>query len=228
MALTNEFAGSDGDIFSHCFKLFGLGTLVGKRTWGGVIGIWPRHSLVDGTITTQPEFSFWFMDVGYGVENYGTDPDIEVDIAPHQFRDGEDPQMDKAIALILQETKAKPFSLPDFSERPSLPIPAAAGRNGSGNGGGDGRKRRVLKAPKLKSTSKTGSKASPKTSTKNKAKTATKAGTKAESKTAVKTRAKTKPKPKTKTQPKAKPKAKPKTKSRAGAGGSARKKSRSK
>lgn len=162
------------------------------------------------------------MDVGYGVENYGTDPDIEVDIAPHQFRDGEDPQMDKAIALILQETKAKPFSLPDFSERPSLPIPAAAVRNGSGNG--DGRKRRVLKAPKLKSTSKTGSKASPKTSTKNKAKTATKAGTKAESKTAVKTRAKTKPKPKTKTQPKAKPK----TKSRAGAGGSARKRSRSK
>ena len=75
VALTNQFAGSDGDIFSHCFKLYGLGPLVGKRTWGGVIGIWPRHRLVDGTETTQPEFSFWFADVGWGVENYGTDPD---------------------------------------------------------------------------------------------------------------------------------------------------------
>ncbi|MBZ0186862.1 MAG: PDZ domain-containing protein, partial [Candidatus Obscuribacterales bacterium] len=83
VALTNEFAGSDGDIFSHCFKLYKLGPLVGRRTWGGVIGIWPRHRLVDGTITTQPEFSFWFADVEFGVENYGTDPDYVVDIAPH-------------------------------------------------------------------------------------------------------------------------------------------------
>ena len=82
VALTNEHAGSDGDIFSHSFKLMGIGPLVGTRTWGGVIGIWPRHKLVDGTETTQPEFSFWFSDVGWGVENYGTDPTIEVDNAP--------------------------------------------------------------------------------------------------------------------------------------------------
>ena len=75
VALTNEHAGSDGDIFSHTFKLMKLGPLVGTRTWGGVVGIWPRHALVDGTETTQPEFSFWFNDVGWGVENYGTDPD---------------------------------------------------------------------------------------------------------------------------------------------------------
>ena len=67
VALTNQFAGSDGDIFSHCFKLYKLGPLVGKRTWGGVIGINPYHRLVDGTITTQPEFSFWFVDVGWKV-----------------------------------------------------------------------------------------------------------------------------------------------------------------
>ena len=181
---------------------------------------------MDGTITTQPEFSFWFTDVGYGVENYGTDPDIEVDIAPHQFRDGEDPQMDKAIALILQETKAKPFMLPDFSERPSLPIPAVAGRAAgrNGNGAGGGKMRRVLKAPKVKTTSKTGTKASTNTSTKAKAK----ADTKAESKVAVKTRAKTKPKTQPKAKPKVKPKVKPKTKSRAGAGGSAPKRNKSK
>ena len=82
VALTNEHAGSDGDIFSHCFKLMGIGRLVGTRTWGGVIGIWPRHPLVDGSETTQPEFSFWFDDVGWAVENYGTDPEIEVDNAP--------------------------------------------------------------------------------------------------------------------------------------------------
>ena len=75
VAVTNQFAGSDGDIFSHCFKLYGLGPLVGMRTWGGVIGINPRHRLVDGTETTQPEYSFWFTDAGWGVENYGTDPD---------------------------------------------------------------------------------------------------------------------------------------------------------
>ncbi|TME96989.1 MAG: peptidase [Chloroflexi bacterium] len=85
VALTNELAGSDGDIFSHTFKLMKLGPLVGKRTWGGVIGIWPRHRLVDGTVTTQPEFSFFFDDVGWRVENYGTDPDIEVDNAPHDY-----------------------------------------------------------------------------------------------------------------------------------------------
>ena len=97
VALTNQFAGSDGDIFSHCFKLYKLGPLVGKRTWGGVIGIDPYHHLVDGTLTTQPEFSFWFVDVGWGVENYGTDPDYDVDIAPHDYRDGNDPQMELAL-----------------------------------------------------------------------------------------------------------------------------------
>ena len=91
VALTNEMAGSDGDIFSHCFKLLKLGTLVGTRTWGGVIGIWPRHRLVDGTQTTQPEFAFWFEDVGWRVENYGTEPDVNVEIAPHDWKKGRDP-----------------------------------------------------------------------------------------------------------------------------------------
>ncbi len=123
VAVTNQFAGSDGDIFSHCFKLYELGPLVGKRTWGGVIGIWPRHRLVDGTITTQPEFSFWFQDVGWGVENYGTDPDYDIDIAPHDFSEARDPQLDKALELVLEELRTKPVTLPDFSIRPSLPIP---------------------------------------------------------------------------------------------------------
>jgi tricorn protease len=120
VALTNEQAGSDGDIFSHSFKLMGLGPLIGKRTWGGVIGISPRHRLVDGTITTQPEFSFWFKDVGWNVENYGTDPDIEVDVAPQDYAHNVDPQLDRAIAEVLLLIEVGPTLEPKPGERPYL------------------------------------------------------------------------------------------------------------
>jgi tricorn protease len=123
VALTNEYAGSDGDIFSHVFKLLKLGPLIGKRTWGGVIGIWPRHSLVDGTTTTQPEFSFWFEDVGWAVENYGTDPDIEVDIKPQDYARNKDPQLDRAIREIMAMLAENPPQIPDFGPRPSLELP---------------------------------------------------------------------------------------------------------
>ncbi len=126
VALTNQFAGSDGDIFSHCFKLYGLGPLVGKRTWGGVVGIEPYHHLVDGTLTTQPEFSFWFADVGWRVENYGTDPDHDVDIAPHDYRDGKDPQLDLALELMDRALEGYVDIRPDLSTRPSLPLPTLA------------------------------------------------------------------------------------------------------
>lgn len=120
VCLTNEHAGSDGDIFSHAFKLMKLGKLVGKRTWGGVIGIWPRNWLVDGTVTSQPEFSFWFKDVGWGVENYGTDPDIEVDIMPQDYARNLDPQLDTAIEVALKDLAENPPLKPDFSDKPNL------------------------------------------------------------------------------------------------------------
>ncbi len=118
VALTNEHAGSDGDIFSHGFKLMGLGPLIGKRTWGGVIGISPRHTLVDGTVTTQPEYAFWFKDVGWNVENYGTDPDIEIDIAPQDYVHKVDPQLDRAIAEALRLIEERPALEPKPEERP--------------------------------------------------------------------------------------------------------------
>ena len=124
IAITNEFAGSDGDIFSHSWKLMKLGKLIGKRTWGGVIGIWPRNSLVDGTLTSQPEFSFWFKDVGWNVENYGTDVDIEIDNMPQDNLKSIDRQLDKGIELVLQDLKKKGSVLiPDFSNKPNLKLP---------------------------------------------------------------------------------------------------------
>jgi tricorn protease len=122
VAVTNQFAGSDGDIFSHCFKLYGLGPLVGMRTWGGVIGINPRHRLVDGTETTQPEYSFWFTDAGWGVENYGTDPTTEVDVAPQDVLRGEDPQLDEALRL-MNDALAKAPKRPEFPPKPSRARP---------------------------------------------------------------------------------------------------------
>lgn len=100
VALTNENAGSDGDIFSHSFKLLSLGPLVGTRTWGGVIGISPERKLADGTMVTQPRFGLNFKDVGFGVENYGTDPTHVVEISPDDWKKGVDPQMEKALELI--------------------------------------------------------------------------------------------------------------------------------
>lgn len=124
VALTDENSGSDGDIFSHCFKLMGLGPLIGTRTWGGVIGISPSSSFVDGGGTTQPEYSFWFTDVGWGVENYGTDPDIEVDYRPQDYVAGVDPQMERALSEILRLLEENPPRVPDFGRRPRLPLPS--------------------------------------------------------------------------------------------------------
>jgi tricorn protease len=123
VCLTNENAGSDGDIFSHAFKLFKIGPLIGKRTWGGVVGISPYYALSDGGLTTQPEFSFWFVDVGWQVENYGTDPDIEVEFRPQDYIKGRDPQMEKGIEECLKLMKKNAPKVPKFGKRPSKKLP---------------------------------------------------------------------------------------------------------
>jgi tricorn protease len=143
VAVTNEHAGSDGDIFTHCFKLLGLGPVVGKRTWGGVIGISPRHALVDGSLTTQPEYAFWFSDVGWSVENYGTDPDVEVDIRPQDHVAGADPQLDMAVQLAVDALEThRPLSA-DLTQRPRLELPTLPPREAqtSGNGAAAGKPR---------------------------------------------------------------------------------------
>jgi tricorn protease len=120
VALTNENTSSDGDIFSHAFRLLGLGPLVGTRTWGGVIGYLRTGNLVDGGYTTQPEYSSWFPDVGWNIENYGTEPTIEVAIAPQDYVAGRDPQLERGISEALRLLEDNPTALPDFGPKPRL------------------------------------------------------------------------------------------------------------
>jgi tricorn protease len=121
VAVTDEWAGSDGDIVTAAIKARRIGPVVGARTWGGVIGIdVPLHELVDGTEISVPRYAFWFDDLGWGVENYGVDPDVEVLISPEDWEAGRDPQLQTAVAMALTALERNPpASPPDFSERPS-------------------------------------------------------------------------------------------------------------
>ena len=98
--ITNGYTGSDGDIFAYAFKKLKLGKVVGTKTWGGVIGIWPRNFLVDGSITTQPEFNFEFDDKSGVLENKGVRPDVEVEISPDDYKKNIKPQLREALKLF--------------------------------------------------------------------------------------------------------------------------------
>ncbi len=121
VALTDEFAGSDGDIVTAAIKTLGLGPVIGTRTWGGVVGIdGSGHGLVDGTRITIPRYASWFTEFGWSVENYGVDPDTEVLITPDDWAVGHDPQLEVAVdrALALLEENPRP-PLPDPAEGPA-------------------------------------------------------------------------------------------------------------
>jgi tricorn protease len=120
VTLTDEFAGSDGDIVTAAIKIRNLGPVVGARTWGGVIGISAPDQLVEGTRMTIPKFSFWFDELGWGVENYGVDPDVEVLVSPDDWAAGRDTQLETAISMALSALAERPpASPPDRSGRPS-------------------------------------------------------------------------------------------------------------
>jgi tricorn protease len=121
VAISDEFAGSDGDIGTNAFKRYGLGPVVGTRTWGGVVGIDGKYSLVDGTGVTQPKYAFWFDNADWGVENYGVDPDIEVAYPPHDYAAGHDPQLAEAVRLALEALERRPGADP---RRRCPPVPA--------------------------------------------------------------------------------------------------------
>ncbi|MEU0814484.1 S41 family peptidase [Streptomyces mirabilis] len=108
VAVANEFSGSDGDIVNAAIKALGIGPVVGTRTWGGVIGIDSRYRLVDGTLVTQPKYAFWLDGYGWGVENHGVDPDVEVVQTPQDYAAGRDAQLDEAIRIALAALAENP------------------------------------------------------------------------------------------------------------------------
>lgn len=113
VCLIDEFSASDGDIFPYRFKKYGLGELIGKRTWGGVVGIRGTLPIVDGGYLNRPEFSRYDVEgKEWIMEGHGVDPDIVVDNDPAREFSGIDDQLNKAIEVIMAKLKASPVSLP--------------------------------------------------------------------------------------------------------------------
>lgn len=115
--ITDETAGSGGDYLPWMFKKFNVGTVVGKRTWGGLVGVLGYPEFIDGGVVTAPNVAFYTED-GFRVENEGVAPDIEVEQWPELVINGHDPQLEKAIEIALKKLKENP---PKEMERPAYP-----------------------------------------------------------------------------------------------------------
>jgi tricorn protease len=108
--IINEYAGSGGDAMPWHFRQAKVGVLVGKRTWGGLVGFFgPGESLMDGGVVTAPSRGFWTPNNQWEVENHGVDPDVEVDLDPQAVRQGHDPQLEKAVNLLLADLEKNPI-----------------------------------------------------------------------------------------------------------------------
>lgn len=117
-ALINGYAGSGGDAFPYYFKKLGMGPLIGTRTWGGLIGVSGSPSLIDGGQVTVPTFRFVDTEGLWAVEGEGVAPDIEVVDRPDLVAQGQDPSLDRAVELLLEELAANP---PQEVEEPTPP-----------------------------------------------------------------------------------------------------------
>jgi tricorn protease len=120
--IIDKYSMSDGDLFPYGFRELGLGKLIGKRTWGGIVGISGSLPFIDGADLRVPMFTSYSIETGqWIIEGYGVEPDIEVDNDPAKEWDGQDEQLDKAIEQMLLELK---------NRKPVPPIPAAPNRSG--------------------------------------------------------------------------------------------------
>jgi len=117
--LINEYAGSGGDAFPYFFRQAGLGPLIGKRTWGGLVGMNRRIPMIDGGMVTVPTIGFYEMNGEWGVENIGVYPDIEVENRPDLVVEGADPQLEKAIEYLKDKIEEEPPSLPEKPKAPN-------------------------------------------------------------------------------------------------------------
>lgn len=113
VCLLNETSASDGDIFPHMFRKAGLGPLIGKRSWGGVVGISSHGPLIDGGRVFVPEQGTNDVDGSWVIEGYGVDPDIEVENDPASVNAGRDPQLERAVAYLLEKIEQEPRKLPN-------------------------------------------------------------------------------------------------------------------
>jgi tricorn protease len=119
VCLLNEFSASDGDLFPYRFRKYKLGKLVGKRSWGGVVGIRGTLPLLDGGYLNKPEFApYDVTGKKWIIEGHGVDPDIVVDNDPAREFAGQDDQLSKAIEVVLGELKTKEKSLPPVPPYP--------------------------------------------------------------------------------------------------------------
>jgi tricorn protease len=108
--IINEYAGSGGDAMPWHFRQAKIGVLVGKRTWGGLVGFFgPGESLMDGGVVTAPSRGFWTPNNDWEVENHGIAPDVEVEQDPKAVREGRDPQLEKAVQLLLADLEKNPL-----------------------------------------------------------------------------------------------------------------------
>jgi len=116
--IINEFAGSGGDAMPWYFKRAKVGPLVGKRTWGGLVGRAGAPQLMDGGFVSSPSSAVWSPDGNWIAENIGVFPDVEVELDPQLVRQGKDPQLEKAIAIVMEELAKNPLPKP---KRPTYP-----------------------------------------------------------------------------------------------------------
>jgi tricorn protease len=114
VVLTNQFAGSDGDIFPAVIQMEKLAPVIGMRSWGGVVGIRGDKQLVDGGMVTEPEFAWWDPGQGWGIENHGVNPDIVIENQPQDVARGMDAQLDRAIQEVMKLHETNPPIVPKF------------------------------------------------------------------------------------------------------------------
>jgi tricorn protease len=119
VCILNQNSGSDGDVFPAMFKQARLGPLVGKRSWGGVVGITNRGPLVDGGMVNVPEFGFASTDGRWIIEGHGVEPDIDIENDPKSVIEGRDPQLERAVEEVMKKVREQPRRLPD---RPAAPV----------------------------------------------------------------------------------------------------------
>ncbi|HXG91749.1 MAG TPA: PDZ domain-containing protein [Blastocatellia bacterium] len=116
--IINEYAGSGGDLLPWLFRKAGIGPLVGMRTWGGLVGIYDYPFLMDGGQVTAPRVAFYNLQGEWDVENHGTPPDVEVDLDPAAWRAGHDPQLERAVEVVMDALRKNP---PPKYRKPAYP-----------------------------------------------------------------------------------------------------------